>query len=342
MKIRRFIPSDIKKLAQKIEFIEPINVYNFISDRPFTFFPLSLLNDSIPLTMRFLEQNYVALNKNELLGLIGLIPDNKQNTRWRINRLILDKNNLDIGKQLVNYVVNKYGGAGVESFITAIESSHNETILLFRNGCGFRNLSEIDVWKYKSEIKLEKVTLGEYKIREINSRDAKELLDLDTSLLYPQFRVSLKKSKNDFKINLKNTILDFLCNHNQKKLILFNKKNSIDGFITIDSKDKTNFYVNILLSLKSQDLYETVILYITNLIISQYPLASTYIYERKYYQTSAKLRLALSSLKFENDKNFKILVKDYWKPLPLHDEYKKSTFVILPDIASPACSNSII
>ncbi|MEI7473883.1 MAG: hypothetical protein WCK67_03815 [bacterium] len=337
LKIRRFIPSDIKKLAQKIEFIEPANVYSIISDRKFTFFPLSLFNDSMPLNMRFLEQNYVAVNKGELLGLIGLMPDNKHNTRWRINRLILDQNNLDIGKQLVNYVVNKYGGAGVQSFITALESMQTETIALFQNGCGFRYLSEIDIWKLKSN-DVEKIKLDGYKIREIRSKDAEELLELDTFTLYPQFRVSLKKSKNDYKISLKNSLLDYLRKYNPKKLVFINQeRNEAEGFITIYSKDNLNFYVDILLSITAQDYYEHVISYISSVINSTNSEAIIYIYERKYYQSSAKLKTSLINLKFEKDKNFKLLVKDYWKPILTTNENKKSSFIILPDITSPAC-----
>lgn len=337
LKIRSFIPSDIKKLTQKIDFIESNCIENIIADRKFAFFPLSLINEILPLHIRFIQQNYVAVNKGELLGLIGLMPDNKNHSRWMINRLILDKNTMDIGKQLVNYVVNKYGGAGVQSFVTAIEATQTETINLFNNGCGFRYLSEIDIWK-KKELEYKNVDLGNYQIREIRKKDIDDLLDLDTSLLYPQFRVSLKKSKADFDNGLINSILDYLRNNSPQKFIVKNSETqTIEGLITLNTNNKHSFYADILVSLTEKENYEPLIAYVTNVVKRINPNATLYIYERKYYQCSLMLKNILSIQDFQKDRNFKLLVKDYWKPSLQDNEYKKPSFIIIPDITRPAC-----
>ncbi len=73
----------------------------------------------------------LPLKEKKLLGLISLVPDGNQKTRWKINRLILNPDAYDAGKQLIDYVVNKYGGAGVETFLTTID------VKLYRGYCSF-------------------------------------------------------------------------------------------------------------------------------------------------------------------------------------------------------------
>ena len=55
--------------------------------------------------------------RDQVLGLIWLSRDGARNNRWKIDQVIVDPmaSTYDVGTQLVNYVINRYGGAGVQT-----------------------------------------------------------------------------------------------------------------------------------------------------------------------------------------------------------------------------------
>ena len=119
--------SDIKKIVKMIEYVTQGMSPGMIGDKTFIHFPFNIIHNLFPVNLKFLQECYVAVEKDEPLGLISLTPDGHTKTRWKINRLILGTNAYDTGKQLVDYVVNKYGGAGVETFVTVIDENYAET-----------------------------------------------------------------------------------------------------------------------------------------------------------------------------------------------------------------------
>ena len=217
-KIRKLTPLDIAKIQKMIDYLEPGISSNILSDRKFTIFPLDILHDFLPVQMRFLQESYVAVEDSELLGLIGLVPDGGQKIRWKINRLILNTNAYDIGKLLIDYVVNKYGGAGIETFLAAIDENFAEAISLFKNSCGFRSCTQIQVWakdKLSPAQNFEKPDL----LRDIKPADALHIQDLDQQNLFPQFRPSLSKTVSDYRFGLKDTLINNFMGHKVKRLV---------------------------------------------------------------------------------------------------------------------------
>ena len=185
-----------------IEYIGIGTPSNIIDEGVFRLLPFEAFHNLLPMNLKFLQENYVAMEGKKLLGLISLIPDCKQKTRWRINRLVLNANAYEIGKQLIDYVVNKYGGAGVETFLTIIDENHAETIALFKNACGFRSATKIQVWE-KDDLDEQKLPINPNLFKELKYSDAKKLQELDQQSLFPQFRISLAKEEADFKFGIK-------------------------------------------------------------------------------------------------------------------------------------------
>ncbi|MFH0702094.1 MAG: GNAT family N-acetyltransferase, partial [bacterium] len=277
-KIHRLKLTDIQKIKEMMEYVKPGVASNIFFEGKFTLFPVDILHDLLPINKKFLQECYVASKDKELLGLIGLIPDGKQKTRWKINRLVLDTNAYEVGKQLIDYVVNKYGGAGVETFITAIDENYAEAIALFKNACGFRSYTKIHIWE-KDNPKVEKLSQDLQLLREVKSFDARNLYELDQESLFPQFRTSLTKNISDFKFGLESQLINSFRNLKVKRFVLDNPaRNAIEGYIWINSRDNKNFWVDIVLSLAYQDYYEDLLNYVIKYINKQNQNIKLYIY----------------------------------------------------------------
>ncbi|OGH99686.1 MAG: hypothetical protein A2104_05120 [Candidatus Melainabacteria bacterium GWF2_32_7] len=339
IKIRKLKPADIRKIQEMVEYIQPGHSSSFVSEDYFTLFPLDLFHNLLPPNMRFLQECFVAAEDKNLLGLIGLVPDGQQKTRWKINRLILDINAYEIGQQLIDFVVNRYGGSGVETFITTIDEKYPEAISLFKNACKFRSCSHIHIWeKDNLEINTDFKNIG--LLREVKISDASKLRELDAQTLFPQFRTSLIKNIADYKFGLKNKIFNQIKGFKIKRFVLDNPGiNSIEGYVLIMSKDNKNFWADIILSLAYQDYYEDILNYIIRYVKSQNENAKLHVYSRKYYQSNKKLVEVLAKQNFKPSHSFQVLVKDYWKITPVTSEDKKSPIIIFPDITSPACNS---
>lgn len=77
----------------------------------------------LPLKYKFLPESYILLENNEILGLITIIPTSGNPYKINITRLIFKQNLYDIGKQLVEFVIAKYGakrGCFFQSFSRSV------------------------------------------------------------------------------------------------------------------------------------------------------------------------------------------------------------------------------
>lgn len=337
-KIRQLKHQDIKKIQAMIQYVVPGVASNLISEDKFIMYPLNLIHNLLPVHMKFFQETYVAVEKNEVLGLISLTPDTKQKTRWRINKLILNVNAYDVGKQLIDFVVNKYGGAGVETFITILEDTSAEAIALFMNNCGFRSCTHIHIYENDSP-QLDSCFMDNFDIlRDVKPSDAKNLQEFDQQSIFPQFRISLAKCEGDFKVGLKSKFTNKIVGYQAKKFILEDKlKKIIEGYINIITSDKKHFYVDIILSPAYQEYYHDILKYISGYIKTINKDAILSVYVKKYYQSSEKLKESLVNMGFIPTSNYQVLVKDYWKVSKSPSEINKNPIIIFPEIRSHAC-----
>ncbi|MGD9581176.1 MAG: hypothetical protein AB7V50_07370, partial [Vampirovibrionia bacterium] len=108
-----------------------------------------ILHSILPLNWKFLQEVYVAIEANKVIGLVGLVPDCRSSLRWRINQLLLKPHSYDVGKILLDYVASKYGAEGVEIFLAEVDSLDNEALDLFKNACSYRKCTVNNTYKYK-------------------------------------------------------------------------------------------------------------------------------------------------------------------------------------------------
>lgn len=334
----RIIPlrhSDIEKVRKMIEYVSPEISSERLNEETFVHFLLNILHGLLPLDLKFLQESYVAVEGKELLGLISLVPDGNQKNRWKINRLILNPKAYDAGKQLIDYVVNKYGGAGVETFLTMISENYTEAITLFKTACSFRNCSKINIWECEN-LKNIKISKNQFNLRKVKFSDAKSLYELDSESLYPQFKTALIKTEKDFKFGLKNKLINKLKDYKFQGFVLDNpQKNSIESFLSIMTEDSINFWIDITLSLAYQEYYEDILNFALNHVYLINNDGKVYISVRDFQQTNKKMTDFLFQHNFKQCGNFVILIKDYWRVAEYTTE-KKVSIMIFPDMTSPA------
>ncbi|NLF82732.1 MAG: GNAT family N-acetyltransferase [Candidatus Gastranaerophilales bacterium] len=284
---------------------------------------------------KFLQESYVAVENNEPLGLISLVPDGSTKTRWKINRLVLAANAYDIGKQLIDYVVNKYGGDGVEIFLTVIDENAPDAIALFKKECFFRQYSKLNIWELEGT-----VSAGEAPdlLREAVPADAEKLFELDTSAIVPHLRASFTKKAEDFRFDLPKKLADTFKGYKACRYVLDNpENNTIEGLLSILTADRKHYWIDITLSLAYKQYYETLLSHAIRKIKSSIPDARMYIGTKDYHQVSGYMTEVLTEHKFRQCGSFQILVKDYWKPAKEYQENKVQS-MIFSDITSPACN----
>ena len=336
----RIIPlrySDMEKVRKMIEYVSPDISKDKVNGETFVYFPFNGLHELLPISMKFLQECYVAVEGEELLGLISLVPDGSQKTRWKINRLILNPNAYDAGKQLIDYVVNKYGGAGVETFLTTIDENYTEALALFKTACSFRNCSKINIWEYEN-LKNYKISENNLSLRAAELSDAKKLFELDCQTLYPKFKTALVKTEKDFRFDAGNNLINKLKGHKIKRFVLDNpQKGTIESFLSVMTRDNVNFWIDITLSLAYQEYYEDILNFAINRVCSINQNGKLYIGVRDFQQTSKKMTEVLSQHDFKQRGNFEVLVKDYWRPAEYKTE-NKAPIMIFPDMTSPACN----
>jgi len=329
--------ADIEKVRKMIEYVSPELSGDRVNGETFVHSPFAVLHRLLPVNLKFLQEFYVAIEGEELLGLISLVSDGNQKTRWKINRLILNPNAYDAGKQLIDYVVNKYGGAGVETFLTTIDENYTEALALFKTACSFRNCSKINIWEYEN-LKNYAVSENKISLRTVELSDAKKLYELDCEALYPKFKTSLVKTENDFKFDLGNKFINKLKDYKIQRFVFDNAdKNSIESFLSVMTKDNDNFWVDITLSLAYQEYYEDILNFAINHVCSINQNGKFYIGIRDFQQTGKKMAEVLSQHAFRQSASFEVLVKDYWRPAEYATE-KKVPIMIFPDMTSPACN----
>ena len=136
VRIRKARFLDKFKLKKMISFLstDAVNQYTKV----LLDFPFKNLHSFLPLRWKFLPESYVIEDAGEIIGMITLAPASGNPYKLTITRLFLDHDYFNAGKQLVDFVISKYGASGANAFLALIDDSHDELIHLFVDGCGFR------------------------------------------------------------------------------------------------------------------------------------------------------------------------------------------------------------
>ncbi len=221
---------------------------------------ISCLQSLIPYNLRTLPSVHLAVEEKEILGFIILSSAENPNNVWQINEVfVLDEiRKHGVGEELVRYSLSIYGGYGVEHFLAEVDSQNFPALSLFHQ-CGFRRYAK--VYFYENNIDLSTsnhlhILDKDFIIRPQIKNDLTELEKIDLSIIPPDLRVALGRSKKYFK-------------ETKDSLVLIDKKrNIIIGWAQLIPLEQNSFLIEILASPGWTHLYEQ---FLNTLIIERIP-----------------------------------------------------------------------
>lgn len=306
-RIRKLRFLDKFKLKKMISFLSSDAISHYT--KAFMNFPFNALHESLPLKYKFLPESHVLAENNEIIGMITVSPCVGNPFRLHINRLFLERNYFDAGKQLIEFVVAKYGAKGAGNFIAAVDSSYTELLTLFTEGCGFRQCSTEQLWKM-NEIRLGKTDNTFF--RPFKDSDAQTVANLFNDSVITHFKHALSKVKNEYNDPLFYGLNDF---YKLKYVIEDEAKKSIKTYFSLTTKDDYTYILDITQSSWHECPYDDILSFTINQISKRHKDFALFVKLKKYTQTAENLEKYLTEKGFSCAQNKVILVKDFYKLL---------------------------
>jgi hypothetical protein len=275
------------------------------------------LHSFLPNNQKFLSENYAAIENGISLCEVSISPQSRKNARWHINRLSIGDCSDDMIAILIKYVMNKYGGDGVETFLTFVNENMPELKELFKKGCSFRECAHLELWNGDNS-KIIDENLNTDFFKDYHPRYLSQIVELHNNMIFPQFRQALKIVEDDFRKRFKNSVF---------KKILYNEVTAtVEGYFLIFKKND-KLYLDILLSDAFASYYPEV------LKCCKSYLNDVTVLVKKYHTSSKILVENLSQKDFAKQASYAILVKDYWSVVKKENE---SILNLGVNISSPA------
>ncbi|MDR1168919.1 MAG: hypothetical protein LBK53_08560 [Heliobacteriaceae bacterium] len=298
-RIRRLNCSDAPKIKKIISYLDD-SVTKALAGEAFT-----RLQAFLPLKYKFAPESFVLVDKENILGLITAVPAAGNHYKINIIRLAFRQNHYEAGKQLVEFVIAKYGARGAVSFTVSIDVSHSELADLFISGCGFRQCSSESLWKIDNAAH-SKENLLPY--RTSQKSDAKNISILYNNELISHFRPSLDRKKQEFQEPLFTGLTNFYKNG-----YVLENNNSLISCLSVTTTDNKNFVIDINNSCEIS--YDEIISFAVNEIMRRNKNFQAFVKLKNYTAGAAHLEKYLQDKSFKCVRTQLILVKDFYKPV---------------------------
>lgn len=267
------------------------------------------LHSHFPLKYKFLPESFILLERNEILGLITIVPTMGNPYKITITRLIFQNNLYDVGKQLVEFVIARYGAIGATSFSVVIDQSHEELFQLFLNECGFRHCSCENLWK------IENFNYKDYNpahFRACQNSDAKKVSDLYNAELTSLYKPALIRIKTEFK----EPFFEGITNFYKNRYVLEEAAHKrIIAYLSITTSDNLNFILDLTTSDGYELSYDDILAFAIKEISQKKSNFYVFIKQKKYTITSEKFEEYLHYKGFNCIQTQNVLVKDFYKPI---------------------------
>ncbi len=324
LKIKRTIFDHIKEQDfARYMFINPEQIQKYsgnIFDRS--------INHLLPPTRKILRETFNATDDKKILSQISLVPDRFSNLRCQISSLKIRHGAEFSAKPLIDFVINKYGGAGIQSFMIYIDEHEPNIIALFKLECGFRSCAKIEF--YQTE-ELRQGEFDENNFRDLEISDIEALLEINTANIFPHFRPALTSRAKDFRNKfLKHTKNDFF------KVFVVNEVP--EGYFRLYDNGEGNFVADIITSKPYEQCYGEIISYIENYLKTAKKFSTLTILLKKYRETAGELENTLVSCNYKPNGATQILVKDYWQTSK-ESQNEEKLFVLFNDLTAQAARN---
>ena len=303
--IRRLNCFDRPKIKKMISYLGGENEFSKALMRE----AFIMLSSFLPLKYRRLPESYILLDDGEIQGLITVVPTNGNPYKINITRLIFRQNYYDVGKQLIEFVIARYGAQGAISFSVLVDESHDELLELFTAGCGFRQCSCECLWKLentKSENK------NPHLFRYCQKSDAKAVSRLFNGELVSLYRPSLDRTKEEYQ---EPTFAGFASAYKNRYVMEEPAKGRIIGYISITTEDNVNFVIDLSTNEGYDISYNDVLDFALSEISRRKTVFYAFVKQKKYTKTSDRLEEYLRSHNADLIQTQVVLVKDFYRPI---------------------------
>ncbi len=269
----------------------------------------SLIHRFLPLKFKFLPESYVLEEGKELHGVITITPEKGNPYKLSITRLMFEKNYYEVGKQLIDFTISKYGAKGADTFIVSIDDSYDELLKLFTSACGFRQCgSEI---LYRMPLKAHRINRDEKIIfRPFKNSDIPTVCEIYNNSVITHFKPSLLKHKNEFK----DAFFSGLSNNYELKYLMEDiSLKKILAYFAIKTFDNINYTVDITVQDGYEIDYSLIFGFINREIRRRKKDFTIFVKVKKYTKNTDRLEEYLNKKECTQIKNQVILVKDFYK-----------------------------
>lgn len=285
---------DKKKLKKLNSFVESeLNLSVFYN------FPVDFLHNMLPFRLKFLDESFVALENKEVKGLITInkVGDKKV----KIKRLLLDENSFEIGKILVNYVVQVYSGKGSESFYVVAEKNNNSLITMFKEGCGFKECAEEIVYK-KEKQAIDNDDMNFSHIRKMKFSDIKKMKETGDNLISGYRKQIFSKSIKELKK---------LFVQNKEKYVVTFENGKIIGYFTINLLNTCDYLLDFVIG-QGFEGYAVDIIKYAQVKLSKKKNFKNMFFKLKSYYSNYKELSEIFNIEYEHVLENVVLIKDFY------------------------------
>lgn len=303
--IRRLTCFDAPKIKKMISYLgNEEKLYQTITVDTF-----AILHGILPLKYKFMPESFILLKNDEILGLITIVPISGNPYKINITKLIFKQNMYDAGKQLVEFVIARYGAKGAVSFIVTIEQSHEELLNLFMTGCGFRQCSYENLWKLDN---FTPQTSDRAHFRHCQNSDAKYVARLYNAELKNLYRPALERLKTEYTEPL---FAGLTSGYKNRYVLEEPEKERIIAYLSITTNDNYNFIIDMSLNDGYNISYDEVINFALSEISNRKSKFCAFVKHRQYTKNADNFEKYLHERNLHCVQTQCVLVKDYYKQI---------------------------
>jgi ribosomal protein S18 acetylase RimI-like enzyme len=335
IKIRPLGPWELRQvLALLGRYRHGESEYALLQQMQQLYIPMHRVSRSLPLNWQFLPGLFVAVADKKVLGLIWLSRDGQQARRWKIDHLILDPetSSYDMGTQLLSYVINRYGGDGVQTFLATVNQNDSISLGLLKS-CGFRHCARLHYFSSRANLVLPENPTIEG-LREFRSHHAPALAQLYQAMLPTEARICLEKSTADFQRSPLTCVGEHLRGAFFKRWVAVDAaRDCLTASIELSSEDYQQFHIKLYIHPAWEALASQALAFA---IAQAKRMTSQAQFTTDSYEFFSSVTPAIEAAGFHRDGISQVLVKDYWIPIEDKGSRLKSPLLLFSGRPSPA------
>jgi ribosomal protein S18 acetylase RimI-like enzyme len=345
IKIRALRSSELKQVLSLLNrYSDRESEYSVLLKMQQLYIPLHRLSLLLPLNLQFMPAIFIAAaesaTENKVLGLIWLSPDGRHYRRWKIDHLIMDPNtsSYDVGTQLVHYIMNRYGGEGVQTFVAYVDQHHATGLGLLKS-CGFRRSGRIHYFSHPNPAAIQFHPIELEGLRESRNSDCSRLATLYNSALPPEARVCLEKTGRDFYRTFSAWSAEKTKGWFCKRWVVQDMaRDCLTAAVEVSTADYQDFYLNLMVAPGWETSYQDVLTYAAQQALLITGNAKIHIDCFEFSKHAIEL---LEQLGFQRNSIAEVLVKDYWIPIEDKGDRLQSPLLLFTGRTSPAMNLNI-